>query len=184
MPNGTNIAVPSTLPWKSTFNYPELAACGEGVLLELQGLPKLPRGHMLVFDRIDEAQPSGGKYELGFIQASFRLSPGLWFFHDHFKDDPIMPGCLGIDALWQLAGFFLVLHGAKGKGRAIGSGEIKFGEEILPEHRVVTYRVDVKRLVRGSDKRPWFVVADGHVDRDGVIAYLATDLKVGVFPKQ
>ncbi len=174
-------AATATAPWKSTFDHQELIACGEGALAE--GLPKLPRGRMLVFDHVIDAQPEGGAFKLGFIHAGFHIHPGLWFFDDHFKDDPVMPGCLGLDALWQLTGFFMVISGARGKGRAIGVGEVKFSGEILPGHQLVTYRVDIKRLIRGGDRRQWLAVADGYVDRDGETVYTAKDLKVGVFPK-
>ena len=173
--------VPAAMPWKSTFDHRELVACGNGTFAP--GLPMLPRGKMLMFHDIIDARPTGGKFGMGFIRATFKIDPTLWFFGEHFKDDPVMPGCLGLDALWQLLGFFMVISGARGKGRAIGVGEVKFSKEILPEHHLVTYDVVVKRLIKGNDKKPWLAVGDGYVRRDGETIYTAKDLKVGVFPK-
>jgi len=171
----------ATMPWKSTFNRYELVACGNGTFAA--GLPMLPRGKMLMFDSIVDAQPHGGQFGLGFIRATLKINPTLWFFDEHFKDDPVMPGCLGLDALWQLLGFFTVISGARGKGRAIGVGEVKFSGEVLPEHHLVTYDVVIKRLIRGGSTRKWIAAGDGYVSRDGEPIFRAMNLMVAVLPK-
>ncbi len=167
---------------QTSFDRRDLVACGEGTL-EGGGLPKLPRRRMLMFDRVTDSQPVGGEFGRGFITAELDINPDLWFFDDHFKDDPVMPGCLGLDALWQLAGFFVVLCGARGKGRALEVGHVKFAGEVLPTAKLLTYRVEVKGLLNGRSTRPWIVTTDGYVACDGVTIYTAKDIKVGVFPK-
>jgi 3-hydroxyacyl-[acyl-carrier protein] dehydratase/trans-2-decenoyl-[acyl-carrier protein] isomerase len=133
---------------------------------------------MLMMDRITSISDEGGKFDKGYIDAEFDINPDLWFFGCHFESDPVMPGCLGVDAMWQLTGFFLSWAGQSGKGRALGSGEIKFFGQILPHAKKVTYRIDVKRIIARKLK---MIIADGSVAVDGKEIYTATDLKVGLF---
>ncbi|OGG51252.1 hypothetical protein A3C18_03305 [Candidatus Kaiserbacteria bacterium RIFCSPHIGHO2_02_FULL_54_11b] len=166
---------------KTSYNRDELIACGEKRLRE--GLPPLPRGEMLMFDRITNISISGGDHGKGFVRATLDVKRYLWFFPLHFKDDPVMPGCLGLDALWQLTGFFIGHCGANGKGRALEVGNVKFAGEVLPTAKLVTYRVEIKKLLKGGGRRPWIAFGDGYVYCDGEEIYTAEGLKVGVFPK-
>ena len=131
-----------------------------------------------MFDRITSITKDGGSYGKGQIQAELDINPELWFFGCHFIDDPVMPGCLGLDALWQLCGFFLSWSGCKGKGRALGAGNVKFTGQILPTAKKVTYTLDMKRVIV---RRLSMVIADGSVSVDGRVIYTAEDLKVGLF---
>ena len=133
---------------RSNFDYEDLLACGRGELFA-EG-PQLPLPPMLMFDRISEIAEVGGEYGKGLVRAVLDLKPDLWFFPCHFKGDPVMPGCLGLDALWQLLGFFLGWLGAPGKGRALGIGEVKFSGQVLPTMKNVVYGVDMKRVMRLS----------------------------------
>jgi 3-hydroxyacyl-[acyl-carrier protein] dehydratase / trans-2-decenoyl-[acyl-carrier protein] isomerase len=133
---------------------------------------------MLMFDRISEIAEAGGEYGKGLVRAVLELKPDLWFFPCHFKGDPVMPGCLGLDALWQLLGFFLGWLGAPGKGRALGLGELKFSGQVLPTVKNVVYGIDVKRVMRS---KLVLGIADGWLSADGSIIYRAIDLKVGLF---
>jgi len=162
---------------KSAYSREELESCGMGLLFGAD-TAKLPTGNMLMLDRIVEINNDGGLYGKGSITAEFDIHPDLWFFGCHFTDDPVMPGCLGLDALWQLCGFFLSWSGCKGKGRALGSGTVKFTGQILPTARKVTYELDVKRVIA---RRLSMVIADGTVAVDGRVIYKAEDLKVGLF---
>jgi len=162
---------------KNTYNRDELELCGKGSLFG-SDTGKLPTGNMLMFDRISEIYSEGGAFEKGYMTAELDIDPGLWFFGCHFDDDPVMPGCLGLDALWQLCGFFLSWSGCKGKGRALGSGQVKFTGQVLPTAQKVTYNLDVKRLIM---RRLSMIVADGTVSVDGRVIYTANDLKVGLF---
>ena len=133
---------------------------------------------MLMFDRIVKISDEGGKYGKGEIIAELDVTPDLWFFDCHFESDPVMPGCLGLDAMWQLIGFFLGWSGGPGRGRALGSGEVKFFGQVLPTAKKVTYRIDLKRVI----KRKLFMgMADATLEVDGREIYSATDLKVGLF---
>lgn len=162
---------------KNAYNRDELELCGTGNLFG-SDTGKLPTGNMLMFDRIAEINSEGGAYEKGCMTAELDIDPGLWFFGCHFVDDPVMPGCLGLDALWQLCGFFLSWAGCKGKGRALGAGAVKFTGQVLPTAQKVIYQLDVKRLIM---RRLSMIVADGTVSVDGRVIYTADDLKVGLF---
>jgi len=133
---------------------------------------------MLMFDRITSITADGGKHGKGQIIAELDIKPDLWFFDCHFQGDPVMPGCLGLDAMWQLIGFFLGWSGGPGRGRALGAGEIKFTGEVLPTGKLVTYRIDINRLVL---RKLVMGVADATLEIDGKEIYTATDLKVGLY---
>lgn len=162
---------------KSQYNYEELIACGHGELFG-PGNPQLPVPNMLMFDRITDIGDDGGEFDKGRVEAELDVHPDLWFFACHFPGDPVMPGCLGLDAMWQLLGFFLGWTGGIGKGRALGCGEVKFTGQILPHNHLVRYRLDIKRLIR---RRLTMGIADGSVTVDGQVIYRANDLKVGLF---
>jgi 3-hydroxyacyl-[acyl-carrier protein] dehydratase/trans-2-decenoyl-[acyl-carrier protein] isomerase len=130
---------------------------------------------MLMFDRISEISEKGGEYGKGVIRAELDIRPDLWFFGCHFKGDPVMPGCLGLDALWQMVGFFLGWLGAQGRGRAIGVGEVRFSELVLPSMRKIIYNVDIKRVMRS---KLVLGIADGWLSSEGNIIYRAKDLRV------
>ncbi len=162
---------------KNSYDKNDLIACGNGELFG-EGNSRLPSDNMLMMDRIVSITEEGGKYGKGEIIAELDITPDLWFFDCHFKGDPVMPGCLGLDAMWQLVGFFLGWSGGPGRGRALGVGEVKFTGQILPTAKKVTYRIDLKRVI----KRKLFMgLADGVVEVDGKKIYEATDLKVGLF---
>jgi 3-hydroxyacyl-[acyl-carrier protein] dehydratase / trans-2-decenoyl-[acyl-carrier protein] isomerase len=161
----------------NSFSYEDLLACGRGEVFGA-GNAQLPLPPMLMFDRITEIQETGGANDKGFIRADFAIKPDLWFFPCHFQGDPVMPGCLGLDALWQMTGFYLGWLGEKGRGRAISTGEVKFTGQITPATKLVEYGVDFKRVMRG---RLVLGIADGWVKADGEIVFRATDLKVGLF---
>lgn len=162
---------------KNTYSKEELQACGQGDLFG-PGNSKLPIDNMLMMDRITEINDTGGEHGKGEIVAELDINPDLWFFGCHFKEDPVMPGCLGLDAMWQLVGFFLGWSGGPGKGRALGVGEVKFTGQILPNAKKVTYRLTMKRVIK---RKLYMGVADGTVEVDGKVIYTATDLKVGLF---
>ena len=162
---------------RTSFGYNDLLACARGELFGA-GNAQLPLPPMLMFDRISEIAEAGGEYGKGLVRAVLELKPDLWFFPCHFKGDPVMPGCLGLDALWQLLGFFLGWLGAPGKGRALGLGELKFSGQVLPTVKNVVYGIDIKRVMRS---KLVLGVADGWLKADGSIIYRAMDLKVGLF---
>ena len=161
---------------RSAFDYEDLLACGRGELFT-QG-PQLPLPPMLMFDRISEIAEVGGEYGKGLVRAVLELKPDLWFFPCHFKGDPVMPGCLGLDALWQLLGFFLGWLGSSGRGRALGIGEIKMSGQVLPTMKKVVYGVDIKRVFKG---KLILGVADGWLEGDGRRIYEVKDIRVGLF---
>ena len=162
---------------QSSFSYEELLACGRGELFGA-GNAQLPLPPMLMFDRIEEISEAGGANGKGGVRAAFDINPDLWFFGCHFKGDPVMPGCLGLDAMWQLVGFFLGWLGSPGKGRALGLGELKFSGQVLPTVKQVIYGIDIKRVMRS---KLVLGIADGWLSADGSIIYRAFDLKVGLF---
>lgn len=162
---------------RSSFDYETLLACGRGELFG-PGNAQLPLPPMLMFDRISHISGDGGAHGKGEVRAELDVHPDLWFFHCHFKGDPVMPGCLGLDALWQLVGFFLGWLGAPGKGRALSVGEVKFSGMVLPTVKLVEYGVDLKRVIR---RKLTLGVADGWLKADGETIYQATDLRVGLF---
>ena len=162
---------------RSSFGYEDLLACGRGELFG-QGNAQLPLPPMLMFDRITEISETGGANGKGLIRAEFDIKPDLWFFGCHFQGDPVMPGCLGLDALWQLCGFYLGWLGSPGRGRALGVGEVKFTGQVLPSVKQVVYGIDFKRVFR---TKLVLGIADGFVEADGVRIYEAKDLRVGLF---
>lgn len=162
---------------KSSYTYEELLACGRGELFG-PGNAQLPAPPMLMFDRITEIHEEGGEFGKGYIRAELDIRPDLWFFPCHFIGDPVMPGCLGLDALWQMSGFFLGWLGEPGKGRAISTGEVKFTGMVTPATKKVVYGVDFKRVLRG---RLVLSISDGWLQADGETIYKATDLRVGLF---
>ena len=155
----------------------ELIACGHGELFG-EGNARLPVDNMLMLDRITEISSEGGEYGKGRIIAELDIHPDLWFFACHFPSDPVMPGCLGLDAMWQLVGFFLGWRGNPGRGRALGSGEVKFTGQILPTAKKVVYNINMKRVI---ERKLVMGIADGSVSVDGREIYTATDLRVGLF---
>lgn len=162
---------------KNAYSKEDVLASGRGELFSADSA-RLPKPNMLMFDRIIEITEDGGKYNNGLIVAELDINPDLWFFECHFQDDPVMPGCLGLDSMWQITGFFLAWMGYKGKGRALGVEEVKFTGQILPESKLVTYRIDIKRVI---NRKLVLGVSDGSVAVDGREVYTATNLKVGLF---
>ena len=162
---------------KTSFGYDDLLACARGELFG-PGNAQLPAPPMLMFDRITEISEEGGSHGKGVIRAELDITPDLWFFACHFEGDPVMPGCLGVDAMWQLAGFYLPWLGEPGRGRALGVGEVKFTGQVLPSAKMVSYEIDIKRVVRGKLK---MVIADGRTLVDGREIYVANNLRVGLF---
>ena len=162
---------------KSSFDYEDLLSCGRGELFG-PGNAQLPLPPMLMFDRITEISKDGGSGGLGKVVAELDIKPDLWFFPCHFQGDPVMPGCLGLDALWQLTGFFLGWLGEPGKGRALGVGEVKLAGMVTPAVKKVTYEVDITRLIL---RKPKLAVANGIMKADGETVYQVTDMKVGLF---
>jgi 3-hydroxyacyl-[acyl-carrier protein] dehydratase/trans-2-decenoyl-[acyl-carrier protein] isomerase len=162
---------------KSAYSREELELCGTGNLFGAD-TGKLPIENMLMIDRIIDINGDAGLHGKGSITAELDIDPELWFFGCHFVGDPVMPGCLGLDALWQLCGFFLSWSGCKGKGRALGVGSVKFTGQVLPTAEKVTYTLNMKRVIA---RRLSMVIADGTVAVDGRVIYTADDLKVGLF---
>ncbi|MDY0249332.1 MAG: 3-hydroxyacyl-[acyl-carrier-protein] dehydratase FabA [Pseudomonas sp.] len=162
---------------QNAFTYEELLKCSRGELFG-PGNAQLPAPNMLMMDRIVNISETGGKYGKGQITAELDIHPDLWFFACHFEGDPVMPGCLGLDAMWQLVGFYLGWQGFPGRGRALGSGDVKFVGQVLPTAKKVTYQIDIKRTINRS---LILAIADGTVSVDGREIYTAEGLRVGLF---
>ena len=162
---------------KNAYDKQELVSCGLGELFG-PGNAQLPTDNMLMLDRISHISSEGGEYGRGEIVAELDIHPDLWFFACHFPGDPVMPGCLGLDAMWQLLGFFLGWRGNPGRGRALGSGEVKFTGQILPSASKVVYNIHMKRVI---ERKLVMGIADGSVSVDGREIYTARDLRVGLF---
>ncbi len=162
---------------KSSYSREELLQCGRGELFG-PGNAQLPLPPMLMFDRIVQINEDGGAHGKGEIIAELDINPDLWFFSCHFDGDPVMPGCLGLDAMWQLIGFFLGWKGGPGHGRALGSGEVKFTGQVLPTAKKVVYKIDLKRVIM---RRLIMGIADASMEVDGREIYTAKDLRVGLF---
>ena len=159
------------------YTKEELVACGMGDLFG-PGNAQLPIDQMLMIDRIPHISSEGGEYDRGQIIAELDIHPDLWFFECHFPGDPVMPGCLGLDAMWQLVGFFLGWRGNPGKGRALGSGDVKFTGQVLPTAKRVEYKIQIKRVI---ERKLVMGIADGTVAVDGNVIYTAKNLRVGLF---
>jgi 3-hydroxyacyl-[acyl-carrier protein] dehydratase/trans-2-decenoyl-[acyl-carrier protein] isomerase len=171
-------AIPmSSVSHKSSFSTEDLLACARGEMFG-PGNAQLPAPPMLMMDRIVQIDATGGAHGKGQVVAELDINPEQWFFGCHFIGDPVMPGCLGLDAMWQLVGFFLGWSGAPGRGRALGVGEVKFSGQVTPGGRLVTYRIDLKRVII---RKLVMGVGDGVMEIDGKPIYEAKDLRVGLF---
>ena len=162
---------------KDHYSREELLACGRGEMFG-PGNAQLPVPPMLMFDRITRIADEGGAYGKGQVIAELDIRPDLWFFDCHFINDPVMPGCLGLDAMWQLVGYFLGWSGAPGKGRALGVGEVRFTGQVTPKVRQVVYRIDLKRVIM---RKLVLGIGDGVMEADGKVIYEAKDLRVGLY---
>ena len=168
---------PELPPRQNSYDYEDLIASGHGKLFGPTN-GRLPLPDMLMLDRISRIAEDGGKYGRGEIRAELDINPDLWFFKCHFEGDPVMPGCLGLDAMWQLVGFHLVWQGLQGRGRALGVGNVKFTGQVLPTAKKVTYQIDIKRVIA---RKLNMAIADGALSVDGREIYTAEDLRVGLF---
>lgn len=162
---------------QASFDREQLLECGRGEMFG-PGNAQLPVPNMLMMDRVLNISDSGGAHDKGQILAELDIKPDLWFFDCHFPGDPVMPGCLGLDAMWQLVGFFLAWIGNPGHGRALGVGEVKFTGQVLPKADKVTYHIDMKRII---SRKLVLGIADGRMEVDGREIYTAKDLRVGLF---
>lgn len=162
---------------KNSYTWEELIQCARGEMFG-PGNAQLPMPPMLMFDRIVNITESGGALKKGCIVAELDINPDLWFFSCHFPGDPVMPGCLGLDAMWQLIGFFLGWMNGPGRGRALGSGEVKFTGQVTPNCKLVTYRIDIKRIIM---RKLVMGIGDGVMEVDNRVIYTAQDLRVGLF---
>jgi 3-hydroxyacyl-[acyl-carrier protein] dehydratase/trans-2-decenoyl-[acyl-carrier protein] isomerase len=165
---------------QNSYTKEELILCGHGKLPGTEGVdfPPLPLPPMLMFDRITQISADGGDHGKGEIVAELDINPDLWFFACHFEGDPVMPGCLGLDAMWQLVGFFLGWMGGEGRGRALGAGEVKFSGQVVPDAKLVTYKIVLKRVIM---RKLIMGIADATLEVDGKTIYTAKDLRVGLF---
>jgi len=162
---------------EASFDREQLLQCGRGEMFG-PGNAQLPVPNMLMMDRVVLIADHGGAFGKGEIVAELDIRPGLWFFDCHFPGDPVMPGCLGLDAMWQLVGFFLAWIGNPGHGRALGVGEVKFTGQVLPTAKTVSYRIEMKRVI---SRKLVLGIADGVMEVDGRVIYTANDLRVGLF---
>ncbi len=162
---------------KTQFDREDLLACARAEMFG-PGNAQLPAPPMLMFDRITEISRTGGAYGKGFVRAELDINPEQWFFLCHFLGDPVMPGCLGLDAMWQLVGFFLGWAGGPGRGRALGVGEVKFTGQVTPKVKMLTYKIELKRVIM---RKLVMGVGDAVMEADGVPIYEAKDLRVGLF---
>lgn len=162
---------------QNSFSYDELIQCGNGELFG-QGNAQLPKPPMLMFDRITHISNEGGEYGKGEIIAELDINPDLWFFACHFNDDPVMPGCLGLDAMWQLIGFYLGWLGGPGRGRAIGAGNVQYSGQVTPNAKIITYNINLSRVIV---RKLYMGIGDATMSVDGKVIYEATNLKVGLF---
>ena len=177
MTESTAKAIAETMERQNSYTLDELIDCGQGRLFGPNNA-KLPSPPMLMTDRIPLISDEGGKFGKGEIRAELDIRPDLWFFDCHFEGDPVMPGCLGLDAMWQLVGFYLVWLGLPGRGRALGVGKVKFTGQVLPKAKLVTFQLDVKRVIT---RKLNMGIADGTMSVDGREIYTAEDLRVGLF---
>jgi 3-hydroxyacyl-[acyl-carrier protein] dehydratase/trans-2-decenoyl-[acyl-carrier protein] isomerase len=161
----------------SSLDHDQLLACARGEMFG-PGNARLPLPPMLMFDRITHISTEGGAYGKGVIEAEMDIRPDLWFFACHFEGDPVMPGCLGLDGMWQLSGFYLPWLGEPGLGRALGVGEVKFTGQVLPTARKLRYEIDIRRVMRGKLR---LVIADGKTFVDDRLIYAADNMRVGLF---
>ena len=162
---------------KSSYTYDELLECGHARMFG-PGNAQLPLPPMLMFDKINLISDTGGEHNKGQIIAELQVKPDLWFFDCHFDGDPVMPGCLGLDAMWQLVGFYLGWAGSPGRGRALGAGDVKFTGQVTPKNKLVTYRIDMKRVIQ---RKLHMGIANGVMEVDGREIYSASGLRVGLF---
>ena len=162
---------------KSSYTLDELLECGHARMFG-SGNAQLPLPPMLMFDKINHISDTGGEHNKGQIIAELEVKPDLWFFDCHFEGDPVMPGCLGLDAMWQLVGFYLGWAGSPGRGRALGAGDVKFTGQVTPKNKLVTYRIDMKRVIQ---RKLNMGIADGVMEVDGREIYSARGLRVGLF---
>jgi 3-hydroxyacyl-[acyl-carrier protein] dehydratase / trans-2-decenoyl-[acyl-carrier protein] isomerase len=173
----TQIGQMSNFIQQHNYQNNELIDCAQGRLFG-EGNARLPMPNMLMMDRIVSITNDGGAFGKGQMIAELDITPDLWFFDCHFPTDPVMPGCLGLDAMWQLVGFFLGWMGGKGRGRALGAGEVKFTGQVTPKNKLVTYRIDMKRVII---RKLVMGIGDGVMEVDGRVIYEAKDLRVGLF---
>ncbi len=164
---------------QNSFTKEELLKCGRGEMFGA-GNAQLPLPPMLMFDRIISITEDGGAHGAGQIIAEMDIKPDLWFFECHFPGDPVMPGCLGLDAMWQLVGFYLGWKGGLGRGRALGAGDVKFTGQVLPTHKTISYAIDLKRVIM---RKLVMGIADAAMSVDGREIYVAKDLRVGLFTR-
>jgi 3-hydroxyacyl-[acyl-carrier protein] dehydratase/trans-2-decenoyl-[acyl-carrier protein] isomerase len=167
----------ATFRQKTSFDREDLLRCARGEIFGPEN-GKLPLPNMLMFDRISSVDREAGRHGLGQVVAEFDISPDLWFFQCHFMGDPVMPGCLGLDAMWQLLGFFLTWKGCKGRGRALGVGEVKFRGQVKPTVRQVRYTIDVRRVL---ERKFTLGIGDGVLEADDKPIYYVEGLRVGLF---
>lgn len=172
--NNTGDSLP---PRQNSYSYEDLIRCGHGEMFGPTN-GRMPLPDMLMVDRITRITDDGGAFGKGEIVAELDIRPDLWFFGCHFEGDPVMPGCLGLDAMWQLVGFHLVWQGLQGRGRALGVGNVKFTGQVLPTAKLVTYQIDIKRVIA---RKLNMAIAHGSLSVDGRQIYTAEDLRVGLF---